>query len=102
MLLCTTNKKPGWHGHQGLRGAGPEQRLKTASDLKRPAQPIVALRRDSHRGSAPQESRFMPFVAELSDLPRRPLWEDALQDIVETSPGVRLWRFLTVKHAVLA
>ena len=54
MLLCTTNKKPGWHGHQGLRGAGPEQRLKTASDLKRPAQPIVALRRDSHRGSAPE------------------------------------------------
>ena len=34
--------------------AGPEQRLKTASDLKRPAQPIVALRRDSHRGSAPE------------------------------------------------
>ena len=57
--------------------AGPEQRLKTASDLKRPARPIVALRRDSHRGSAPQESRFMPFVAELSDLPRRPLWKAA-------------------------
>ena len=73
-----------------------------------------------HRGSAPQEwvqlsshwcpgtcccsrvSRFMPPVSELSDLPRRPLWEDALQDIIETSPGVRLWRFLTVKHAVLA
>ena len=47
-------------------------------------------------------SRIMPIVRELSNLPRRPLWEDALQDIIETSPGVRLWRFLTVIAALLA
>ena len=47
-------------------------------------------------------SRFMPIMNELGNLPRHPLWENALQHIIESCPGVRLWRFLTVIAAVLA
>ena len=45
-------------------------------------------------------SRFMPIVSELSNLPRHPLWENALQHIMESCPGVRLWGFLPVIAAV--
>ena len=47
----------------------------------------------------------MPFVAELSDLPRRPLWkaaDDLPQQVMESLPGVGPGRRVTVPQAIVA
>ena len=62
---------------------------------------LIRFRQRLNRKPACAESWLMPIVSELSNLPRHPRWENLLQHIIESCPGVWLWRFLKI-HAGIA
>ena len=62
---------------------------------------LIRFRQRLNRKPACAESWLMPLVSELSNVPRHPLWqhwENLLQHIIESCPGVWLWHFLKI-HA---
>ena len=62
---------------------------------------LIRFHQRLNRKPACAESWLMPLVSELRNVPRHPLWqpwENLLQHIIESCPGVWLWHFLKI-HA---